>query len=95
VAKPAPGRYSFPVTETERQLLAGLVELDGAVKALAPNRSKPDLLPLFARIDALAAQLPRSTAPDLLHYLQKKSYEKARLWLEGQPARIQTGGCRR
>ena len=44
---------------------------------------KPKLLPLFQRIEELAEQLPRSTAPDLLHYMQKKSYEKARLWLEG------------
>jgi hypothetical protein len=31
----------------------------------------------------------------LLHYMQKKSYEKARQWLQGSFAEIQKGGCRR
>ena len=62
---------------------------------MAASASKPDLQKLFAQIDDLANQLPRSTAPDLLHYLQKRSYEKARLWLEGQSSQIQKGGCRR
>jgi hypothetical protein len=43
---------------------------------------KPDLLPLFERIDSLSAELPKTTDPDLLHFLRRKSYEKARLLLE-------------
>jgi len=30
----------------------------------------------------------------LLHYLQKKSYEKARLYLQGRDAENQLGNCR-
>jgi len=30
--------------------------------------------------------VPKETAPDLVHYLRRKSYEKARLWLEGRDA---------
>src|SRR2546425_78472 len=51
---------------------------------------KPDLLPLFARIDELTVQLPKDTDPALLHYLHRKSYEKARLWLEGRDAQSHT-----
>ena len=49
----------------------------------------------FDRIDALAASLPPGTDGELRHYLQKKSYEKARLFLEGRFAEIEKGGCLR
>jgi hypothetical protein len=78
----------------ERQLLAALVQLDEAVRRPATAGPKPALLPLFARIDELAAQLPRDTDPALLHYLHKKSHEKARLFLLGRDAENQAGNCR-
>lgn len=87
--------YSVGMTEIERRLLDRLIELDAQVKTLADAQPKPNLLPLFAQIEALTAQLPRGTAPDLLHYLHRKSYEKARQWLEGHAAEIHTGGCQR
>jgi hypothetical protein len=83
------------VTAIERDILKALQDLDATVKTMATANPKPNLLPLFQRIETLADQLPRSTAPDLLHYMQKKSYEKARLWLEGRFADIQKGGCLR
>jgi len=83
------------MTTIERRLLERLVELDDKVKSMPTANPKPNLLPLFQQIEELANQLPRSTAPDLLHYLQKKSYEKARQWLEGRYAEIQKGGCQR
>ena len=83
------------MTVLEKQIWEHLVELDQAVKTMASANPKPNLLPLFQQIEELAAQLPRSTAPDLLHYLQRKSYEKARQWLEGRDAEIQKGGCTR
>ena len=79
---------------TERQLLAALTELDAIVKTLATAKPKPNLLPLFARIDELTHQLPPATDPALLHYLHKKSYEKARLYLQGRDAENQAGNCR-
>lgn len=45
---------------------------------------KKDLISIFAKIDRLARQLPSETDPRLLHYLHKRSYEKARLWLQGR-----------
>lgn len=81
------------MTETEQSILQGLIELDKAVKSMATANPKPNLLPLFTRLDDLARQLPKSTSPDLLHYLHKKSYEKARLWLEGRDAENARGSC--
>ena len=93
--KRAPNGYSVPMTELERNILGALTDLDAAVKTMPTANSKPDLLPLFQRIEELAGQLPRGTPRDLLHYLQRKSYEKARQWLEGRWAEIQKGGCTR
>lgn len=78
----------------ERNLLDVLVELDNAVKAMPTANPKPNLMPLFNRIDDLTKQLPRDTDPALLHYLHKKSYEKARLYLQGRDAENQAGNCR-
>ena len=65
----------------EKQLLDALVELDTAVKAMSSENPKPGLMPLFSRIDELAEKLPPSADPELRHFLQRKSYEKARLHL--------------
>jgi hypothetical protein len=70
------------MTEIERDLLNSLAELEQAVQAMPAANPKPDLMALFSRIDALTAQLPPGTSPQLLHFLQNKSYGKARLWLE-------------
>lgn len=78
----------------KKNLLNALVELEAAVRSMPSANPKPDLLPLFARIDELAMQLPRDAGPTLLHYLHKKSYEKARLFLQGQDAKNQAGNCR-
>ena len=80
--------------ETENQLLKALLELEQAVKLMATANPKPNLLPIFARLDQLTAQLPPETDPTLLHYLRKKSYEKARLFLQGRDAENQMGNCR-
>jgi hypothetical protein len=78
----------------ENELLAALTQLAETVKSLPGAQPKPDLLPLFARLDELAHRLPRDTDPTLLHYLHKKSYEKARLYLQGRDAENQVGNCR-
>jgi hypothetical protein len=87
-------QYSIPMTETEQELLQALLELERTVKSMLAASPKPDLLPLFERLDELTRRLPRQTDPTLLHYLHKKSYEKARLWLEGCDAENQAGNCR-
>jgi len=81
------------MSETEQAILQSLVELEAAVKTMATASPKPDLRPLFARIDELRGQLSRHADPNLVHYLHKKSYEKARLWLQGRDAENVTGNC--
>lgn len=82
------------MNEIEKNILQSLNELDAAVKAMPNANPKPNLLPLFTRIDELARQLPKGASPDLLHYLHKKSYEKARLFLQGRDAENAEGNCR-
>ena len=78
----------------EKNLLTALSDLEAAVKAMPGANPKPSLLPFFNRIDELAKQLPPDTDPALLHYLQKQSYAKARLFLQGRDAENQAGNCR-
>ena len=76
----------------EQELLASLRTLDAAVKGLATG-ARPDLQAIFSQIDGLMRRLPKDVDPQLLHYLHKKSYEKARLYLEGRDAENQMGSC--
>jgi hypothetical protein len=82
------------MTEMEQNLLQTLVDLENAVKSMPTATLKPNLLPIFAHVDELTRQLPPQTDPTLLHYLHKKSYEKARLFLQGREAENQAGNCR-
>ena len=77
----------------EKDLLQALLDLDGAVKTLKTANPKPNLGQMFDRIDRLTGQLPKGTDPGLLHYLHKKSYEKARLFLQGRDAENAQGNC--
>jgi hypothetical protein len=85
-------RLSFPpylldMTEIEQRVLESLLELERAVEETAAAKTKPDLLSIFARLDRLALELPPSTEPVLLHLLDRKSYQKARLLLQERAAR--------
>lgn len=77
----------------EKDLLAALTDLEAAVKTMPSANPKPNLVPLFVWIDELTRKLPRDADPALLHYLHKKSYEKARLFLQGREAENQAGNC--
>ncbi|MBM3838808.1 MAG: hypothetical protein FJ398_12745 [Verrucomicrobia bacterium] len=81
------------MTTIEKTILDALIELENTVRSLPTAKPKPSLLPIFSQIDELTRQLPKETDPRLLHYLGKKSYEKARLWLEGRDAENQGGSC--
>jgi len=81
------------MTKTEHDILQSLRELDGAVRSLKSSESKPDLMSHFRNIDTLTDQLSEEADPRLLHFLHKKSYEKARLWLEDRHGEIQQGRC--
>ncbi len=79
--------------ETEARLLQALLSLEEAVRALATAQPKPNLLTHFQSIEELTLQLPAGTDPTLLHYLHRKSYEKARLWLQGRESENVAGNC--
>ena len=81
------------MTDTEKLILQSLLELEKTIQNLATTNPKPDLLPLFTRLDELTGQLPRNTEPDLLHYMHKRSYEKARLLLQGRASENVRGKC--
>ena len=65
------------ITQIEQQILDSLTASEAAVARMAEANPKPDLLPIFSRLDELTCQLPPGTEPDLLHYLHRKSYQKA------------------
>jgi hypothetical protein len=81
------------VTQIEQSILVALVELDAAARSARTANPKPNLQLMFSRLDELAQQLPPDAAPDLRHYLARKSYEKARLFLEGREAENKRGSC--
>ena len=81
------------MTELEQNILAALLELERAVESMPHTTPKPSLLPLFARLDEFTRALPPASDPTLLHYLHKKSYQKARLFLQGREAENARGNC--
>ena len=84
----------FPMNSpVEKEILTALIQLEEAIKSMPTAQPKPNLLVIFARLDELTARLPRNTDPTLLHYMHKKSYEKARLFLQGRDDENQLGNC--
>ena len=79
---------------TEHAILEALNELDAAAKSIGRGGAKPNMLAIFERLDKLAGELPDGANPELLHFLNRKSYEKARLLLQGHPTQERRGGCR-
>lgn len=82
------------MNETEREILATLNDLEANVRAMPTANPKPNLLPIFEKLDSLTRDLGPDADHSLLHYLHKKSYEKARLYLEGRDAENAQGTCR-
>ncbi|MBX3732534.1 MAG: hypothetical protein KF791_08065 [Verrucomicrobiae bacterium] len=74
----------------ESRLLTALMKLDAAVGSGAA-----DVRPLLAALDRMTGELPSSADPELVHFLRRRSYEKARLFLLGRREAIQRGGCLR
>lgn len=81
------------MTELEKRILESLNELEQAARAIKEGGSKPDVGALLRRVDDLTHQLPKDSDPNLLHYLHRKSYEKARLCLQGREAENARGTC--
>ena len=70
-------------TSFEDSVLEALLGLERAVASTTPPTPNPALRPALVRIGELTSQAPADLDPQLRHFLQRGSYEKARLWLEG------------
>ncbi|MBX3747352.1 MAG: hypothetical protein KF833_18740 [Verrucomicrobiae bacterium] len=70
------------MTDNQQTLLDALRELRDTASRARTESPKPSLLPLLQRLDQLTAALPPETHPQLRHYLERKSYEKAIDFLE-------------
>lgn len=81
------------MTTTERELLGALQDLENAAAALRAGGPQPDLRAILERLRGLTAALPPETEPDLLHYMRRQSYEKARLHLLGRSSENAAGSC--
>ena len=82
------------MNDVEHQLLKALTDLESSVATMKTASPKPDLIPLFSRIEELSRQLPAETDPELRHFLDRKSYQKARLLLQGRSDEAPRGTCR-
>jgi hypothetical protein len=80
------------MTALESEILEALIRLESAATAATPG-PRESVLPHVQRLTDLTRALPSGTSPDLLHYLHKRSYEKARLWLQGRDAENVDGPC--
>ena len=81
------------MTALENEIFQTLKDLDAQVKQISLGGPKPNLIPVFHRLDSLGAQLPANSDPTLRHYLHKKSYEKALLFLAGRENENKEGTC--
>ena len=74
--------------------LAGTLNdyLDAVSRQKTPN--PPDLLAIFARLDALEKEIDSSYPAPLRHYLYQKSYRKAHLYLQDRDSENIGGNCR-
>ena len=88
-------RDAVSMTGTEQSILAALLELERTVEAMPHTTPKPEsAAAIFAARRTYSLIATVSTDPTLLHYLHKKSYQKARLFLQGRDAENHAGNCR-
>jgi hypothetical protein len=55
---------------------------DRALRESDPARQLDELRKVSGRIEELQRELPAATHPQLLHYFERCSYDKALAWLE-------------
>jgi len=67
--------------------------LDAVPRQNMPN--PPDLLAIFARLDAIESEIGSEFPAQLRHYLHQKSYRKAYLYLQGRENDNLKGACGR
>ena len=78
--------------DTLDRLAATLNEyLDAIPRQKLPN--PPDLMEIFARLDAFEKELDSGYPAQLRHYLHQKSYRKAYLYLQDRESENVRGDC--
>ena len=73
------------MTEQQQATLARLAQTLDEYLAAVPRQQEPnppDLMEIFARLDALELEVDTSYPAQLRHYLHQKSYRKAHLFLQ-------------
>jgi hypothetical protein len=86
----------MPLTASQEETLARLARTLDEYLAAVPLQKEPDapdLMALFARLDALEAEIDPSFPAQLRHYLHQKSYRKAHLFLQDRDAENLRGNC--
>jgi hypothetical protein len=81
------------MTAIESSLLQALLTLEQAASAPRTGEPRPRIQDLIAEIDRLAETLPPETPAELRHFLQRKSYQKAALYLRGRNEENARGSC--
>jgi len=84
------------VTAQQEETLARLARtldeyLDAVPRQKEPN--PPDLMALFARLDAFEVEVDASYPAQLRHYLHQKSYRKAHFLVQDRDAENLRGNC--
>ena len=69
------------MSEIEQQLLQALLQLEKAAESMPVANPKPDLRPLFARVDELAGRLPEE---NLRAWFSRRSNDELRADLAGE-----------
>lgn len=67
--------------------------LDRYLRAVDQKASAEVLLPLIQELDGWEVRLEPTVPPMLRHYLQRKSYRKAWLYLQDRDAENTAGSC--
>ena len=86
------------VAALREETLARLARMLEEYLAAVPRQKEPnppDLLAIFARLDALEAEIDARYPAQLRHYLHQKSYRKAHLYLQGRDGENLRGNCGR
>jgi hypothetical protein len=86
-----------PASPREETLARLARTLDDYLAAVPRQKepAPPDLMAIFARLDALENEIDSSYPAQLRHYLHQKSYRKAHLFLQGREAENLRGNCGR
>jgi hypothetical protein len=86
-------RIRICVTDKERDFLDALAALEEGLKAPGNGGAHADVRGLLRKLEDAALTLLPEADRELKHYLERKSHEKARLYLLGRDHENEKGPC--